>query len=90
MKPSAQALIDYMSELSEAAYSASWMAGLEFSLWKALSEGPMRYGQLDITKDHIAKLQTLSDTCGGWIVFEDKTHETFVPLDEWRMSYSAR
>ena len=36
MNPSAQALADYMSELSEDAFSARWMDGLEFELWSAL------------------------------------------------------
>jgi hypothetical protein len=65
MNPSAQALTDYMRELSEEAYSAAWMTGLEFALWTALTEGPRLYGHLDITADHIAKLRMLSDTCGG-------------------------
>ncbi len=87
MNPSAQALTDYMSELSEAAYSAGWMTGLEFALWRAVTEGPRRYGHLDITAEHISKLQTLSDACGGWIVFDDTTEETFIGLDAWQKLY---
>lgn len=79
-----------MSELSEAAYSAGWMTGLEFVLWRAVTEGPRRYGYLDITADHISKLQTLADACGGWIVFGDTTEETFIGLDEWRRIYADR
>lgn len=90
MNPSAQTLTDYMSELSEEAHSAAWRAGLEFAHWRALTEGPRRYGHLDIAADHIAKLRKLSDTCGGWIIFDDKTHEAFVILEEWWKVYSAR
>ena len=90
MNPSAQALTDYMSELSETAYSAGWMEGLEFALWRAVTEGPRHFGRLDITADHISKLRTLSDSCGGWIVFDDKTEETFIGLEEWRRLYSGR
>jgi hypothetical protein len=32
LSPQARALADYMSELSEEAYSAGWMMGLEFEL----------------------------------------------------------
>lgn len=88
MNPSAQALTDYMSELSEAAYSAAWMQGLEFALWKAVTEGSGHYGRLHITADHISKLRKLSDACGGWIVFDAETEETLVDLGEWRKIYS--
>jgi hypothetical protein len=30
-------LADYMSDLSEEAYSAGWMNGLEYALWDALT-----------------------------------------------------
>ena len=88
MNPFAQALTDYMVELSEAAYSAGWMEGLEFALWRAVTEGPRRYGRLDITREHISKLRTLSDDCGGWIVFDDNTEETFICLDAWQRLYA--
>jgi hypothetical protein len=90
MNPSAQTLADYMSEISETAYCAGWMEGLEFALWRAVTEGPMRYGHLDITQEHIYKLRTLSDNCGGWIVFDDKKEETFIGLDAWRRLYRAK
>jgi hypothetical protein len=90
MTPSAQALTDYMSELSESAYYAGWMKGLEFALWWAVTDGPRLYGRLDITAEHISKLRALSDACGGWIVFDDETEETFVDLDAWRRIYAER
>ncbi len=52
--------------------------------------GPFRYGQLDLTVDHIAQLQRLSEACGGWIVFDDDQEETFVPIDRWRNIYRVR
>jgi len=79
-----------MSDLSEAAHCAGWMRGLEFALWRAVTEGPRRYGRLDITADHISKLRTLSDACGGWIVFDDETEATLIGLGEWRNLYSDR
>jgi len=88
MSPSAQALNDYMSALSEIAYSAGWMQGLEFALWRAIKEGPRRYGRLDITAEHISRLRVLSDACGGWIVFDDKTEETFIDHAAWQKIYA--
>lgn len=90
MNPSAQALTDYMSELSEQAYSAGWMQGLEFALWEAIEEGPRHYGHLDITSDHISKLRTLSDVCGSWIVFDVEIGQKPISLDEWRKAYAHR
>jgi hypothetical protein len=71
-----RALADYMSELSEDAYCAGWMSGLEYALWRVVIEGPRRYGFLDIDAAHIEHLRKLSQQCRGWIVFDDQTEET--------------
>jgi hypothetical protein len=89
MKPEEKQLADYMSDLSERAYCASWMVGLEYVLWSAVIDCPRKYGRLDITDEHIAKLKELSDACGGWIMFDDKKGETFVPLGEWPHIYES-
>ena len=85
-----QALHDYMSSLSEAAWSAGWMQGLEFELWRAIIEGPFRYGRLELSTTHIARLRGLSESCGGWILFDDEREEAFVPTDRWKCIYLAR
>jgi hypothetical protein len=36
LSPDQRRLADYMSELSESAYCAGWMEGLEFALWEAV------------------------------------------------------
>jgi hypothetical protein len=87
---SQKALAEYMSELSEDAYFAGWMEGLEYALWKAVVEEPFEYGFLQITDQHIAKLTGLSNACGGWIIFDDESAETFVPIDEWRKIYAEK
>ena len=53
---SQKALAEYMSELSEEAYFAGWMEGLEYALWKAVVENPFNYGFLQLTEQHIAEL----------------------------------
>ncbi|MBF0502245.1 MAG: hypothetical protein HQM09_19040 [Candidatus Riflebacteria bacterium] len=88
MSPAAQALTDYMSELSETAYCAGWMDGLEFALWQVVTEGPRQYGCLVITQKQVSELRMLSDICGGWIVFDDRTEETFISLDAWQRLYN--
>ena len=85
---SQKALAEYMSGLSEEAYFAGWMEGLEYALWKAVVENPFEYGFLQLTEQHIAELTKLSNACGGWIVFDDDSAETFVPIAKWRKIYA--
>jgi hypothetical protein len=83
-----QALIDYISELSEEAYCAGWMSAVEFALWRRVCEGPGRYGRLEVTEAHLQKLGELSRRCGGWVYWDDATDETFVPMSQWEAMYS--
>ena len=78
-----RALADAMSEISEAAYCAGWMDGLEYALWHLLTTGQTRYGQSKVTSEELARLRILSERCGGWIIFDEQKDETFVPLDTW-------
>jgi hypothetical protein len=89
MKLEEKRLADYMSDLSEQAYYASWILGLEYVLWSAIVDEPRKYGRLDITDEPVAKLKELSDACGGWVIFNDEKGETLVPLDEWFHLYEA-
>jgi hypothetical protein len=73
----------YMSALSEEAYHAGWMEGLEFDLWRAVVHGPFEYCRLQLTQDHVQRLIQLSEACGGWILFHASTEETFVALSDW-------
>lgn len=81
-------LAEFMSELSEEAYYAGWMVGLEYALWEALLDGRSAYGRLELTDDHRARLRELSDACGGWIVFDEHSEETWVPTSEWRRRFA--
>ena len=78
-----------MSSLSEAARCAGWMGGLEFELWRAVIEGPFRYGRLDLAATHSARLRGLSEACGGWTIFDGEREEAFVPTDRWKSIYLA-
>ncbi len=80
-------LDEFMSELSEEAFTAGWMTGLEYALWEAVISGPKSYGRLDITNEHIKKLILLSENCGGWIYFDDETEETFMTKECWVEHY---
>jgi hypothetical protein len=84
-----QALADYMSQLSEQAYAAGWIEGLEYSLWKALVDGPYKYGLLMLTDNHVRELRRRAETCGGWIRFLDAGEEAFVPLEQWTRIFAS-
>ena len=90
MSPEAEALRAFMSELSEKAYSAGWMSGLEYDLWKAVVDGPRRYGRLEVETSHISRLRQLAQGCSGWIFFDEATGEKWIPIEEWKQRYSAR
>ncbi len=66
MNEKAQELLQLMSDLSEEAYCAGWMEGLEFALWSAVLNGPQKYGHLQITPDHINQLKRLAHERFGW------------------------
>jgi hypothetical protein len=85
LKSAERALASYMSQLSETAYSAGWMSNLEHSLWRAVIDGPFRFGSLELTTAQVGQLRRLSAACGGWIRFD--AGETFVTIEEWRRLY---
>jgi hypothetical protein len=84
------AIADFMSEISEEAWCAGWMSGLEYALWDALINGPQEYGWLKLSVRIIEKLKELSANCGGWIIFDDSKEEVFVPLDERQKLYHLK
>ena len=71
------------SQLSEEAYSAGWMSGLEYALSNAVLTGPFQYGRLSIDEIHITRLEELANAYSGWIVFEDRDFERWVPMGHW-------
>ena len=80
-------LKEYMSDLSEEAYSARWMQHLEYALWLAVENGPRKYGRLAISKEHIAKLISLSKKCGGWVYWNEQSEETWITIEDWEKMF---
>ena len=79
-----QALGDFMSEISEEAYCASWMEDLEYVLWYAILHGPVSYGRKVIDEQIIAQLKRLAEETGSWTLFDDITWQTAVTLPVWQ------
>lgn len=85
-----QTLAREMSEISEKAFCAGWMDGLEYRLWEVVKGGRRKYGQIVLSDDQIARLRNLSDSLGGWICFNDESEvEEFVESERWEMLYQA-
>ena len=81
-------LAEYMSEISEDAYCAGWIAELEFDLWRIINSYPQNFGLLFISSSTIEELKSLSEKCNGWIYWSDNEGMCFMPLDEWQEYYS--
>ncbi len=81
------ALAARMSDISEEAYCAGWMQDLEHSLWRAVVEGPRRYGRMDLTEQDVAELRRLSAACAGWIAWDKEHGGTWFPIDAWLARY---
>jgi hypothetical protein len=89
LTPAQRQLADYMSDLSEDAYCAGWMAGLEYALWEALLGARTGYGMLELSDEQRARLRQLSDDCAGWIVFDERAEETWLAMPDWAQQFAA-
>jgi hypothetical protein len=89
LTPDQRRLADFMSDLSEEAYCAGWMDGLEYALWEVVVGARADYGRLAVTEEHRTKLKTLAEGCGGWIVFDDATEQTWVSHADWNARFAA-
>jgi hypothetical protein len=81
------ALAEYMSDLSEEAYCAGWMDGLEYALWQVVLGERSDYGQTTFTSKHATDLRRLSASCGGWILFDEEREETWVSRADWERRF---
>lgn len=84
LNESQKKLADFMSELSEKAFNASWIEGLELSLWKAMNRDLLKFGRLTFNEETINELKRLSQEVNGWIIFDEQTEETFISFEQWK------
>jgi hypothetical protein len=88
LSPEARVLANYMSSISESTWRAGWMRDIEFELWALLVEGSGKgHGRLSLSGAEITRLRSLSDACGGWIYFDERTEETFASAQEWMVRF---
>lgn len=80
-----------MSGLSEEFWCATWLTGLEHSLWQAREGGSPRFGLGELTERQVALLRLLSEECDGWWHWPAGAAEPeFVRLDKWRAALPSR
>lgn len=89
LEPGQRELERYMKALCREAYGQEWAEHLEYVLWHACVNGPMRYGRLDLTQEHLDDLRTLSDACKGWITRDGDAQPHWLPLAAWQDRYAA-
>jgi len=86
-RPACHALVRLIETMSEEAWSAGWMMGIEYDLW-AIVVGDARPDYY--RPDDIAALRWLSEQCGGWATCGDGDGgDGYVPLDQWKRQYAA-
>lgn len=89
MEPEQRELERYMKLLCRHAYGLEWSDHLEYVLWHACINGPMRYGQLQLSQEHLDDLRDLSAACEGWITRDRQGEPRWLPLPAWQDRYSA-
>ncbi|MFT5820143.1 MAG: hypothetical protein ACI8ZM_001377 [Crocinitomix sp.] len=82
-------LAKYMSKLSELAFTANWMDGLEFALWKGMRGDISEFGRLVFDKTIRDQLTQLSNNANGWIRFDNKQEEIFVSFQDWERIFKS-
>lgn len=83
----AKRLADYMSDLSEEAFSARWLMRLEYLLWAEITE-PADDSLVGLSAEEIDRLTTLANECSGWIMWDNSAEGViWVPTQIWEMLY---
>jgi hypothetical protein len=88
MNADAQLLAKRMALLSERAYCAEWMDGLEVALWRIANAGGGEYGQTTVSCAEATELLRLAGVAKGWIATDDEGEERLVSLEEWVSLYA--
>lgn len=81
-------LAELMIRISEEGYSAGWIKALEFDLWEIINGGNRRYGTYEVTQNDIDEINSLTQKCGCWIIFDDANDETAIDLKTWEKVYA--
>ncbi|RTQ50159.1 hypothetical protein EJV47_11020 [Hymenobacter gummosus] len=84
LTPAQRQLSDYLSGISQRCFhGAEWIMNVEYVAWDALSSGPRSFGWSRITAEDTQELRRLARAAGAWLLFDEVTRETAVPLAQW-------
>lgn len=77
-------LLGLMTGLSEDLFCATWLTGLEFSMWAAAhSQEDFKFGMGVINERQRRLLFDLGQEAGGWWVWQETGPPRFIPMAEW-------
>lgn len=82
-------LLGVMTGLSEELFCASWLTGLEHSMWAIREGGPREFGMGQVTERQAQLLLLLSEECDGWWIWDDAKGAVFIRLAAWEQKRSA-
>lgn len=89
-------LYQYMSDISEYAYRASWMEGTEYRLWAFMTDtgDDGDWGQQILTVDMRLELIRLSDKIDGWLHWVSAVERAdsgprFITTEDWQRVYET-
>lgn len=76
-----------MSDISERCWHAGWMQNLEYALWHAVVNGPIKYGQGTVSREDIDALKWLSRAADCWIIFDGEAQEVAIGMTPWKAMF---
>ena len=85
----AQMILEWMGDVSEECWCASWMSGCEVDLLRIAEAGGGAYGQGEIEAEEAALVARLM-AIGGWWQWDDQAgvrHIAPGELDRWRKDH---
>ncbi len=85
-------LIHYLSDISENYACASWLADVEFTVWKIVFANelvsPDCYGFHEMDEETKEDLRFLSQKANGWIAWSDEDAEPLlVSIEQWKLMW---
>ena len=89
LPPEAQALAERMSRACRRSWGRCWVDHLEYVLWYATVNGPMRYGAADLEAGELAALAQAARDAQLWITRDRDGAFRALSLRDWQDRFTA-
>jgi hypothetical protein len=81
-------LLNYISELSEEYYCASWLDSIEFQLWDLLQQQYEDIIKIDfwrkrVDKEELEDMRFLAEATNCWGIWDEEPEAIPIPLEQW-------